>query len=141
MKKIINGRQYDTDKARYLGGDNGGKDFSRWSEALYQKRTGEFFIYGEGGPMTRYAVATGENNWKGGAKIIPLSYDKAREWAEAHLSADTYGEIFDLPNEDAADVTISAILPATLIARARQRAQEQRTTLTAIIETALQQYV
>lgn len=141
MKKIIKGKQYDTEKARFIGCDEGGEGISGWSEELYQKRTGELFLYAVGGAMTHYAVATGDNNWKGGAKIIPLSYDKAREWAEAHLSADTYGEIFDLPNEDAADVTISAILPATLIARARQRAQEQRTTLTAIIETALQQYV
>lgn len=141
MKKIIKGRQYDTDKARYLGGDNGGKDFSRWSEALYQKRTGEFFLHGEGGPMTRYAVATGENNWMGGAEIMPLTFETARQWAEEHLGADAYGEIFGMPDEDAEPVTISAKLPAELIARARNMAQAQGTSLTAIIVAALSKYV
>ena len=141
MKKIIKGKQYDTDKARYLGCDNGGESLSRWSEALYQKRTGEFFLHGEGGPMTRYAVATGDHNWKGGAEIMPLTFEMARQWAEEHLDADIYGQIFGMPDEDAEQVTISAKLPADLITRARNKAQVQGTSLTAIIEAALNKYV
>ena len=129
MKKIINGRLYDTDKAAYLGYDlyAGPRDFEYWREELYKKRTGEFFLYGQGGPASKYAVAsvTG-SGWDGGEKIIPLAYDKARQWAEDHLSAEAYGEIFGLPADDAGDVTISASLPASLIARARQRAQERQ---------------
>lgn len=144
MKKIINGRLYDTDKAAYLGYDlyAGPRDFEYWREELYKKRTGEFFLYGQGGPASKYAVAsvTG-SGWDGGEKIIPLSYDKARQWAEDHLSVEAYGEIFGLPADDAGDVTISASLPASLIARARQRAQEQQTSLTAVIEAALQRYI
>ena len=144
MKKIINGRLYDTDKAAYLGYDlyAGPRDFEYWREELYKKRTGEFFLYGQGGPASKYAVAsvTG-SGWDGGEKIIPLAYDKARQWAEDHLSAEAYGEIFGLPADDAGDVTISASLPASLIARARQRAQEQQTSLTAVIEAALQRYI
>lgn len=144
MKKIINGRLYDTDKAAYLGYDlyAGPRDFAYWREELYRKRTGEFFLYGQGGPCSKYAVAsvTG-SGWDGGEKIIPLAYDKARQWAEDHLSAEAYGEIFGLPADDAGDVTISASLPASLIARARQRAQEQQTSLTAVIEAALQRYI
>ena len=58
MKKIMNGKMYDTDKATALGYDTSGgtpRDLSWWKETLYQKRTGEFFLHGEGGPMTRYA--------------------------------------------------------------------------------------
>ena len=137
MKKIIKGKLYDTDKARYMGGDSGGEGLSYWSEELYQKRTGEFFLYGQGGAMTHYAVATGDNNWKGGAEIIPLSYDKAREWAEAHLSAEAYSEIFGMPGEDAGDAALNIQIDAGLMARLRARAAEDGTTLTACVEFLL----
>lgn len=144
MKKIINGKLYDTDKAAYLGYDlyAGPRDLKYWREELYRKRTGEFFLYGQGGPDSKYAVAsiTG-SGWDGGEKIIPLSYDKAKEWVENHLSVEAYGAIFDLPDEDSEPVTISAQLPADLVARARSKAQAQGTSLTAIIEAALSRYV
>lgn len=138
MKKIIKNKQYDTDKARYLGGDSGGEGFSRWSEELYQKRTGEFFLYGEGGPMTRYAVATGENSWKGGERIMPVSYDEARAWAEEHLTTEAYGQIFGLPGEDAEDVVLNVQLEAKLMAKLRARAAEDGASLTATVASLLE---
>ena len=63
MKKIINGKKYDTDTAQELASwDNGGgwRDFHHCEETLYRKKTGEFFLFGEGGPMTKYAVSTGQ---------------------------------------------------------------------------------
>lgn len=144
MKKIINGKLYDTDTAKELGLRSNGlvwRDFRNVCETLYRKRTGEFFLHGEGGPMTKYAEVASGGGWTGSAKIIPLTYDAAREWAEKNLSADEYAEIFGMPDEDAEPVIISAQLPAELIARARNRAQAQGTSLTAIIEAALSKYV
>lgn len=141
MKQVIKGKLYNTETAQYLGCDAGGDGFGRWCEELYLKRTGEFFLYGKGGPRTQYAVAIGDNSWSGGEKIIPLTFETARQWAEEHLDADEYGEIFGMPDEDAEPVTISAKLPADLIARARNKAQAQGTSLTAIIEAALNKYV
>lgn len=143
MKKIINGKVYDTDTARYVGGDGGGDGFSRWSEDLYQKRTGEFFLFGEGGPATKYAeYVDGNNAWSNGSKIIPLNVDAAREWVEKHLDAEDYEALFGVPDEDGTERTaISALLPAGLIKRARQRAADDKTTLTAVIDTALTQYL
>lgn len=135
MKKIINGKVYDTEAARKLGSDSYSNDgdFHHWYEALYQKRTGEFFLYGEGGPLTRYAVTIGENSWSGGEKIMPLSFASAREWAEEHLSADGYGEIFGLPDEDAEKVTLCVRLPADLMALIRTQAAEAGTSLAAYV--------
>lgn len=141
MKKIIKNKVYDTDTARRVGGDSGGDGFYRWSEELYQKRTGEFFLAGEGGPATKYAYSVGQNQWSGGSKIIPLDVEAARQWAEEHLDADDYEEIFGLPDEDSEPVTISAQLPADLVARARSKALAQGKSLTAIIEAALNRYV
>lgn len=141
MKKIINGKVYDTDKARELGIDGGGDSFHSWSETLYQKRTGEFFLHGEGGPMTKYAVSIGQNQWSGGEKIIPLDVEAARQWAEEHLDADDYEEIFGLPDEDAEPVALHMMLPAQLAAAARQRAAEDGVPLTRVVEMALAEYL
>mgnify|MGYP007122074196 CR=1 FL=1 len=101
MKKVIGGKVYDTEKAKRLGSDGKwDRSFSAWSETLYQKRTGEFFLHGEGGPATKYAVSIGQNMWSGSEKIIPLSPAKAREWAEEHLDGDEYESIFGIPEDD-----------------------------------------
>ncbi len=96
MKKIIKGRLYNTDTARVVGGASHGYpgDLGFWCEELHQKRTGEFFLYGEGGPMSKYARYCGQNQWAGGEEIIPLSLEEAKEWGEKYLSAEEYEEIF-----------------------------------------------
>ena len=142
MKKIISGKVYDTDTARFLGGDGGGDGFYAWSEALYQKRTGEYFLYGEGGPATKYAYSVGQNQWSGGSKIIPLDLPAARKWAEDHMDADDYEQIFGLPDEDAEPVSLYVkALPAPLMASLRQRVSEEGTTLAAVVENALRSYL
>lgn len=136
MKKIISGRMYDTEKARKLAAASspeGPRDFRWWSEELYQKRTGEFFLFGEGGAASRYAVSCGQNSWKGGEKILPLSYDAAKAWAEEHLEAEEYEGIFGAVAEDAEDVMISLKLPAAVDAKLRRMAAEAGISLTAQI--------
>ena len=137
MKKVIDGKLYNTETAKELGHDGGGDRFSRWHEELYQKRTGEFFIYGEGGPMTRYAVSISDNSWSGGSKIIPLSVGKAREWAEEHLDAEEYAEIFGMPDEDAEPVALNIMIDADLMARIRAMAAGNGTSLTATVSGLL----
>lgn len=141
MKKIISNKLYDTDTARMVGWDDGGDGFYHWREELYQKRTGEYFLYGSGGAASRYAVCTWANEWSGGEKIIPLDLEAARKWAEAHLSAERYGEIFGLPDESAEPIALHVILPAPLVAALRQRATEAGLPQVAIIEKALTEYL
>lgn len=138
MKKIINGKVYDTDKARDLGFDCGGDGFSHWREELYQKRTGEYFLHGEGGPMTKYAVHTDQNRWSGGERILPLTPESARQWAEEHLSADDYEAIFGIPDEDSTErVTLCIQIPAHIDAIARAAASERGISLSAYINDIL----
>ena len=96
MKKIINGKKYDTNTAKILGGAGYSHpgDFSFWTERLYQKKTGEFFLHGIGGAMSKYARSTGLNEWTGGEEIRPLSREEAREWAEKNLDAEEFEEVF-----------------------------------------------
>lgn len=94
MKKIINGKKYDTDTAKAIGFDtNCASDFHYWYESLYIKKTGEYFLYGKGGPMSRYCEYIGDCQTSG-EKIIPMTVEEAKEWAEKHLTADEYEEIF-----------------------------------------------
>jgi hypothetical protein len=96
MKKIINGKRYDTDKAKFIGHAEYShpRDLDYWAEDLYLKKTGEFFIHGEGGARSRYSRQA-EQNWRtGGEKIRPLSLKEAQEWAEKYLDGDKYEEIF-----------------------------------------------
>lgn len=101
MKKIINQKRYDTETAKMMGTDYYGmpRDFEYWQETLYRKQTGEFFLHGEGGAMSRYAEAVGTNSWSGGERIMPLTVEEAQKWAEKHLTADEYESIFGAVEE------------------------------------------
>lgn len=141
MRKIINGKLYDTETARELGiwtstWDH--RDFHYVAERLYLKRTGEYFLHGTGGPASKYAVTVGQNSWSGGEKIIPLSVESARQWAEEHLDADDYAQIFGMPDEDdAGKVTLCVQIPADLSTIIRRQASDRGISLTAYVTEAL----
>ena len=141
MKKIISNRVYDTETARDVGtyySPLSRTDFGYWEETLYRKKTGEYFVYGEGGPMSRYAVVCGQNEWKGGEKILPMSFEDARQWAEEYLSADAYEKEFGIPEEGYDDtVTVSFTLPSSLVDRLRREAAEGATSMSAIVRGRL----
>lgn len=140
MKKIINGKLYNTETARERGvWSNSGdwRDFTHVCETLYQKRSGEFFLHGQGGPRTNYAVSVGGNSWSGGAKIIPLTVEQAREWAEKHMDADDYQEIFGEVSEDDSRTALSISLSASAAETARRAAAAAETSLSAYIESLI----
>ena len=110
MKKIINGKRYDTETATLVTEWESGypSDLGYVCEELYKKRTGEYFIFGHGGAASKYATSAGNNSWSGGSAIIPLSYDAARQWAEGHMSADAYeAEFGEVAEGDEGDVVLS----------------------------------
>ena len=127
MKKIIRGKRYDTETAKEVGYDSYGEpgSFQFWGESLYRKSTGEFFLYGYGGSMTKYARQTGENNWSGGDKIIPLSIEAAQEWAEIHMDADDYEKVFGPVPEDAKKV-VNFSLAESVIEKIKRKSAEQK---------------
>jgi hypothetical protein len=101
MKKIIEGKLYNTETAKKVAEYNNGyypNDFNFMNEELYQKKTGEFFLYGEGGALSKYATSSGNSSgW--GWQIIPMTENKAMQWVEKHADADSYIEIFGEPKE------------------------------------------
>ena len=140
MKKIITGKVYDTDTAKEMASWSDGlssRDFTHVEESLYQKRTGEFFLYGSGGPASRYAVSAGQNSWAGGDKIIPLTWEAAREWAEEHLDADDYESIFGPVSDDDSRTTVTLSLSAGAVERSKRAAAQSGISLSAYIESLI----
>ena len=101
MKKIINGKMYNTETATEINFNqySNRTDFSFWCETLYQKKTGEYFLHGEGGAQSKYGRKCGQNEWCGGETIIPMTESEAKQWAEDNLTADEYIAAFGEPEE------------------------------------------
>ena len=101
MKKVIKGAVCDTETATKIGSCD--HDITNrlcwWSETLYRTKSGKYFIYGEGGPGSRYARAEDDGRWKSGEQIDVISRKAAEEWAEEHLSGDEYEAAFGVPDE------------------------------------------
>lgn len=92
MKQIIHGKLYNTDTASKLAEDTNDyypNDFRYCCEALYRKKNGEYFLYGEGGASSPYAQRCAAG-YSEGCGIQPLSEEDAKAWGEEHLDADEY---------------------------------------------------
>lgn len=141
MRKIINGRLYNTDTAKEIGtysNDLGYDDFRFLSETLYRKRTGEYFLYGEGGPMTQYAQPVGDMTGSG-EDITPLSLDQAKKWAEENMSADDYMDAFGPVSEDDPKYKIlSANLTSENYAKLRRMTEESGRSMSAILNDLIE---
>lgn len=101
MKRIIEGKMYNTETATCVASCNkgyGGWDFQAVHEEIYIKKTGEWFLYGFGGAMTEYAEEDG-NSWTRGEKIIPFTKDEAKEWLAENNRVDEYIKYFGEPEE------------------------------------------
>lgn len=100
MKKIIEGKTYNTETAQFLGDwQNLWKgDYHYYREELYHTKKGTYFIYGEGNGASPYAKRFADG-YGPGKDIKILSESEAREWAEKKLSTDEYIKIFGEPEE------------------------------------------
>ena len=141
MKKIINGKRYDTSKAKEVATAYSvapANDFNYWEETLYQKRTGEFFLHGHGGPMSKYATRTADNMWGWGEKIFPLTVDSAVKWAETYMDTDDYEELFGAPSEDDSKKVVAYSLPVSLIDKVKRISAERGVPFSDVVAEAIE---
>lgn len=99
MKKVIDGKVYNTDTAEEVGSwDNGGfpGDFNRCEEALYKTPKGAYFLYGSGGARSRWGRSVEAGNaMTSGEDIVALSETEAQTWCEEHgIDADVIAAHF-----------------------------------------------
>lgn len=99
MKKIIEGKVYNTETAEEIGSfwnGLGGNDFRNLNESLYKTKKGAWFLYGQGGAMTRWSESNGNTTW-GSSGIMVLSEESARRWCETHdIDAETIERHFTI---------------------------------------------
>lgn len=147
MKKIIDGKKYDTETAKQVGetwspAGFGPSDFEWYEETLYRKRTGEYFLCGQGGPMSRYAEAYGQSGWAGGERIMPLTYTEAKDWAEQHMDADAYISAFGDPGEGGDGLAQMAVrIPESTIAALDRMVSATGRGKAELVAEALQRYL
>lgn len=84
VRKVIGGRVFDTATADLVSeewSDVPRSDFRYWHEALYRSPRGRWFLVGEGGGLSRWAVQSGDS-WLDGSGMRVLSEADALEWCE-----------------------------------------------------------
>jgi hypothetical protein len=102
MKKIIDGKRYNTDTADHVANYNNcfpSGDFHWINKDIYITSKGSWFLHSSGGAMTLYCQQTGPNEWSGGERIDVLTPEEAREWLEEHGQTEALERYF--PFEDA----------------------------------------
>lgn len=144
MRKVINGRTYNTETSKLIGSwDNGiyGSDFRRCEEDLYKNTKGAYFLVGEGGPMSKYSITHG-NTTSGNAELIPMTATEAQEWAEEHLDADEYEAEFGVQEEAApSDLTtrerVNLTLDSELMTRLRKHSVDTGVPMSKMVDKAI----
>lgn len=129
MRRWIKRKLYDTGTAQKMGSFEGGQkgSFKYYEETLYRKSSGEYFLYGKGGAMTRYAKADpyGEG-FTGGEDITPLTVTTALDWVEEHLPPEEFEKIMAMEEEKKKDPSRSVTFELTIEERDRlQQAAEK----------------
>lgn len=143
MKKIISGRTYNTETSRKVGEwDNryGRNDFRNCEETLYKNTKGAYFLIGEGGPMSGYTVTRG-NSTSGTKKLIPMTAEEAREWAEEKLEAAEYEKEFGVQEEAEGDLTtrerVTLTLDTDIMTSLRKMSKETGVPMARMVDKAI----
>jgi hypothetical protein len=99
MKRVIDGKRYDSDNAVKVCDiwEGSRSDFTHLDCTLYQtKRSKAFFLAGRGGAMTRFSHTCQDGSVCGGEKIIPLAVSEARLYVEKYGKPETVEEFFEV---------------------------------------------
>ena len=86
MKRIINGKTYNTATAQHvcdLACSSNPGDFSYHDTSLYRSPKGQFFVCGEGGAMSMWSESAGPNSWSGGKGLRLVDEAEARAIMES----------------------------------------------------------
>ncbi|MCY0893868.1 MAG: hypothetical protein OWR52_10220 [Acidibacillus sp.] len=87
MKKIINGKVYDTETATEVRSYERGNvsDFHYIQEILYKTKRGSWFLYRDAGALSGYGGSLPNNGgWYGTENIEAMDNEEAFEWLSRH---------------------------------------------------------
>lgn len=140
MKKVINGKLYDTGTAEELCEYHNHpyvSNFDWYEERLYRKKTGEFFLYGKGNAASKYAKHITRTEREPGEKITPLPFEEAEKWVEEHLDGDEYIELFGEPEESDEKERLNLYVNRQTVTKLKQKASREGKSLSALVEELL----
>ena len=146
MRNIINKKLYDTDTAVQVGdpaspeGMYNITDFHYYDETLYRKKTGEYFLFGKGGPLSPYAEPYEQHGSQSGQRIVPLAPEQARQWAEEHLEVAEYELEFGTPEEDNSHRVMTITVAEGTYRSIRTMATERDCAMGEIVDAAVAAY-
>lgn len=89
MKKIIDGRMYNTETAKVIAYNSNNlpkSELEYCMETLYRKRNGEYFLHGDGGAYSPYNRCV-QGHLCGDEKIIPLCEEEAIKKANTEFGS------------------------------------------------------
>jgi len=143
MRKVINGRTYNTETSKKIGSwDNGvyGNDLRSCEEDLYKNTKGAYFLVGEGGPLSKYSVSHG-NSTSGRRELIPMTVTEAQEWSEERLMVEEYEAEFGVQEEASSDLTtrerVGLTLDIEIMARLRKHSAETGIPMARTVDKAI----
>lgn len=79
--------------------------------------------------------------YSSGEGILSVSEDEAREWAEKHLTADEYENIFGVIDENKEIMPLQILLPKILHEELKAHAEKNNTTMKDIIVSLLKENI
>ena len=85
MVRVINGMRYNTKTAEEIECWNNGyysSDFNHCNETLFRTKNGNYFVYGEGGALSKWSESVGNNGRGGSSGIIAFTNQDVLEWFE-----------------------------------------------------------
>jgi hypothetical protein len=86
MKRIIEGKRYDTETATCVATLRSPtasvRDFRYEDTSLYRTPRGAWFVAGKGGPMSQWRRQVDLNGWTSGEGLRPVDEEEAREILE-----------------------------------------------------------
>lgn len=98
MKQVVGGKVYNTETAELLGEYSYGEitSWHYYREELYRTKKGTYFVYGKGNALSKYGKYECGYGYDPDEAIEVISEDEARAWAEEHMSAEEYMELFEV---------------------------------------------
>ena len=143
MKKVINGKCYNTETSKKIGeywNGLGTNDFTHIEEDLYVNSKGTYFLVGSGGAMTKYSWSEGNTSGGRANVVTPMTKDEAMEWLEEN---DNKGYIkhFGTPEEAEPDDNrerVTFMLDSKLIDRLRAMSKETDVPMSRYMDKAIQ---
>lgn len=100
MRRIIDGRVYDTENAELLAEVcySTPRDFRHTFQKLYHTKKGRYFFHGGGGPLTEYAESVGNGSTSGSERLWVVEEEEAIQWlakVDPDKALDMFPEAFE----------------------------------------------